>query len=185
MTKASSLGLRLFLEGIEVPVIAAQVHLQPNTPASATIQIVPTDAALSFLPRTLVHLFFLDDKATRTDAEQSNEEELQRPSINRIDVPDAQYKLLFTGEVIGYNFQKTPINRAMILQCMDLSSYWDTCYQWFEDWSVSGNALTDRSYAFVGGGAGLFDNVAGDPKSVIASILRSSPKNPEFGKTQG
>jgi len=184
MSKATSLGLRLFLEGIEVPCIAAQVHLQPNTPATATVQIVPTNAALSFLPRTLVHLFYLDDQATSTDAEKKKTT-IQRPSINRIDVPDERYKLLFTGEVIGYNFQKTPINRAMILQCMDLSSYWDTCYQWFEDWSVSGNALTDRSYAFVGGGVGLFDNVAGDPKSVIADILKSAPKNPAYRKTRG
>jgi hypothetical protein len=186
MTRASPLGLRLFLEGVEVPVIAAQVHLQPNTPATATIQIVPTDAALALLPRTLVHLFYLDDQTPTNDSEvKAKYEKIQRPAVNRFDAPDEQYKILFTGEVIGYNFQKTPINRAMILQCMDLSSYWDTCYQWFADWSVSGNAMTDRSYAFVGGGAGLFDNVAGDPKSVIADILRSAPKNPSYRKTRG
>lgn len=186
MTRASPLGLRLFLEGIEVPVISAQVQMQPNSPASASIQIVPTNAGLSLLPRTLVHLFYLDDKAPRTDAEESvDEETIDRPTLNRIEAPDKQYKLMFCGEVIGFNFQKTPISRALVLQCMDLSSYWDTCYQWFADWSVGGNALTDRVHSFVGAGTGLFDNVAGDPKSVIASVLRSKPKNPAYRKTSG
>jgi hypothetical protein len=43
--KASPLGLRLFLEGIEVPVISAQVNISPDRPAMADIQIIPSNKA--------------------------------------------------------------------------------------------------------------------------------------------
>ena len=51
------LGLRLFLEGIEVPVISAQIQIVADAPAAASIQIIATNASLDFLPRTMVHLF--------------------------------------------------------------------------------------------------------------------------------
>src|SRR4051812_47516441 len=54
------LRLRLFLEGIEVPIIAANVRSAPNSPTACSIQIPPLAEATRFLPRTLVHLFFLD-----------------------------------------------------------------------------------------------------------------------------
>jgi hypothetical protein len=54
------LKLRLFLEGVEVPVISASVQVTPNAPAACSIQIPPLPTGLKFLPRTLVHLFFYD-----------------------------------------------------------------------------------------------------------------------------
>lgn len=157
--RAVPLGLRLFMEGVEVPVISAVVNIQPSTPATASVQIVPTDAALNFLPRTLVHLFYLDDHITDDDAlaaKQSaafaraeSQGDFGPPpaptaaDLSRINASDHNYKLLFCGEVIGYTFAKTPQSRQMVLQCMDLSSYWDTCYQWFADYSVHGSGFTD------------------------------------------
>lgn len=94
MTHAHRLKLRCFLEGIEVPVIAATLAIQPNAPAQFQVQIPATDKAFEFLPRTLIHLFFFDywegpsDLASITleqdeqveDAEdaQDTEEETQR-----------------------------------------------------------------------------------------------------------
>jgi hypothetical protein len=54
------LHLRLFLEGVEVPVISAQIQSQKNSPAAASIQIVANDYALDLRPRTLVHLSRLE-----------------------------------------------------------------------------------------------------------------------------
>jgi hypothetical protein len=76
-TKVAPLGLRLFLEGVEVPVIAANVTVQPNMPATAAIQIIPTDMGLYFLPRTLVHLFYLDSYLT------DDEMELARKTVDK------------------------------------------------------------------------------------------------------
>ena len=55
---AKRLKLRLFLEGIEVPVIAARVESAPNSPGVCSIQVPPVAAGTELLPRTLVHLFF-------------------------------------------------------------------------------------------------------------------------------
>src|SRR3972149_2133230 len=58
--KAQLLRLRLFLEGIEVPIISIQLQAMPNAPLLAAIQIPPLAEGSRLLPRTLVHVFFLD-----------------------------------------------------------------------------------------------------------------------------
>ena len=185
-TQVAPLGLRLFLEGVETPVISAQTNIQPGTPASAAIQIVPADSALLLLPRTLVHLFYLDNEfvstssTTRTDTFGRN-----RDDQNRFRVADEQYKLLFAGEVIGYNYNKTPTSRSFVLNCLDLSSYWDTCYQWFADYSVGGDGFTDKHHNFVGAGQFVFDNVAAGTRWVIGNILNSKPDNPRYKELGG
>ena len=186
-THAAPLGLRLFLEGVEVPCIAAQVSIQPSNPSSATIQIIPTDSSLLFLPRTLVHLFFLDDELTAADRsrlDKAGDYEVDH-GVDRFDVEDDRYRLLFCGEIIGYNYSKDPSSRSMVIQCLDLSSYWDTCYQWFADYSVGGSGLTDKTHNIVGAGRGLFDNIASGTKWVIGNILNSPPENPAYRDAKG
>jgi hypothetical protein len=192
-TQVAPLGLRLFMEGVEVPVISAQVVVQPGQPSAAAIQIVPADSALMFLPRTLVHLFFLDSElsvvdqtlADRVLAEQALFPTTPRTKIDRFDVEDDRYRLLFSGEVIGYNYSKTPSSRCLVLQCLDLSSYWDTCYQWFADYSVTGDGLTDRTHNFVAAGEMLFNNIAAGTRWTIGDILQSAPASPRYKNTKG
>lgn len=194
-TKVSPLGLRLFLEGIEVPVISASVTVQPDMPATAAIQIIPTDMGLHFLPRTLVHLFFLDTYLTDEEREEARKVgdktaqkrasvTVEQSEMDRYDTEDFAYKLLFTGEVIGFNYKKTPTGRQLVLQCMDLSSYWDTCYQFFSDYSAGGNGLTDKYHQFVGAGSGIFDNLGGH-NWVISKLINSPPRSPEYQKCEG
>lgn len=182
---ARPLGLRLFLEGVEVPVISSQVSISPGAPAAAAIQVVPTDHVLNLLPRTLVHLFFLDRLSqadTRVPEVPDNE---PRAAAQFQTAEDASYKLLFAGELIGLQMQKETGQRCTILQCMDLSLYWDTCYQWFADYSVGGDGLTDREHHFLGAGEGLFDNVTGGTQQVIASLLTRQPQNPDYQHMTG
>jgi len=196
--RAGPLGLRLFLEGVEVPVVSAQVSMSPSQPAVASIQVVATDAALELKPRTLVHLFYLDADISAEDAQRTIRQrtlltEFQdtprgdqgKQTLNRLDVSEHSYKLLFTGEIIGLSFQKTPMSRSLVFQCMDLSSYWDICYQWFADWSVQGTALTDKSHMFVGAGSGLFDNIASGTRWVISNILLTKPRNVQYRDCKG
>lgn len=189
-TKVTPLGIRLFLEGMEVPVISAQVNVVPDQPATAAIQIVPSDMAMHLLPRTLVHLFYLDDEQlpyppSNPRVQQDGGQDQAENNTNRFDAPDEQYKLMFCGEVIGYNYSKTPSSRQLVLQCMDLSSYWNTCYQWFADYSVGGNGLTDRSHSFLGAGASMFNSVAGGHQWVIGRILNTKPNHPEYQDAKG
>jgi hypothetical protein len=183
--RAGPLGLRLFLEGVEVPVISAQVSSQASNPAAATIQIVPLDSALNLLPRTCVHLFYIDDlsKKDRTLAEENARKGID--DQNRIVAHDPAYKVLFIGEVIGYNYSKAPDSRQLVLQCMDLSSYWDTCYQWFADYSAQGDGLTDKAHVFIQAGEGKFDNIASGHDWVISRLLSSPPLSPEYSMSKG
>lgn len=185
-TKAAPLGLRLFLEGIEVPIISAQVNIMPDRPATAAVQVIPTDMAMNLLPRTLVHVFFLDpDEVLNPYAKPRVSDIGQENNQNRFEASDNQYKLLFCGEVIGFNYGKSSDARQLVLQCMDLSSYWDTCYQWFADYSVGGGGLTDRSHQFVGAGASMFNSVAGGHQWVIGRIINSKPKSKSYQNTSG
>lgn len=192
--RAAPLGLRLFLEGVEVPVISASVVVQPDTPASASIQIIPTDMALNFLPRTLVHLFYLDGylsqdelvaaKSILSPETQARPSNISESGLNRFEASDFAYKLLFSGEVIGLNFQKNPNGRQLVLQCLDLSSYWDTCYQFFSDYSTNGSGLTDKHHNFVGAGEGLFDNFGGT-QWVTSRLINTKPRSPQYQDTEG
>lgn len=195
-TRAEPLGLRLFLEGIEVPVIAVNVDVQPDGPASASVQIIPTDMGLALLPRTLVHVFYLDPEITEEERLEAMNL-LQAMAGDDADIStwesegtlgvggsDFAYKILFAGEVIGYSYSKNASQRQLVLQCLDLSSYWDSCYQYFADYSYSGNALTDKQHHFVAAGEGIFDNFGGH-KWVISELLNSKPRTPEYQKAEG
>src|SRR5271154_5188511 len=113
------LRLRLFLEGVEVPCIAANVQTAPNSPAMCSIQIPPLAEATRFLPRTLVHLYFLDFydgqsplvsnrgssiSQTKKNDPSAYNQSLRQHQQNDTDttqlVQQEQYKLLFGGEVV-------------------------------------------------------------------------------------
>jgi len=194
--KTAPLALRLFMEGVEVPVISAQISIAPGQPAVASVQVIPTDAGLNLLPRTLVHLFVLEDivnqkiaakfrGAPSTQATPGLGGAPAQQQRNRLGFQDRAYILVFCGEVIGLAYSKNPTARSLVLQCMDLSSYWDTCYQWFADYSVTGNALTDKIHAFVGSKEGLFDNITKGHKWVVGQLLNSKPRSPAYANTQG
>jgi len=91
---------------------------------------------------------------------------------------DRRWKLFFCGEVIGYQFEKSSMSRSIILQCLDPSVYWDTCYQY----KVNTASLTgDGQAAFVGAGTTLFDEFFESSTSILVGILnRNSRTRPEL-----
>ena len=128
--RAKELKLRGFIEGIEVPIIAANITVAPNAPAAGSVQIIATDNAHKIKPRSVVHLFFKDlyEGAGDTIAvggENINTEEfVEKQAI----IEGETYRLLFCGEIMGYQFDKASDSRNMTLQCADFSVYWDTCW---------------------------------------------------------
>lgn len=110
MTAGKPLNARLFLEGMEVPLIGATCTHTVDMAAISYIDIVPHRTINNIKARTLVHLFVRD---------LNNEKE------------GFPYVLAFEGEVFGFNFGKTPTSRMMTLSCIDLSSYWDNVISYF------------------------------------------------------
>lgn len=183
--------LRLFLEGVEVPVIGAQVQVNPNSPAVASIQIPPLPEGMRFLPRTLVHLFFLDFYEVQspfpvtttavnsaTNQSPTAHENMQGAGVGPVgsghtgDSPDlrnAGYKLLFGGEVAGFQWTKSQNSRALVLQCQDWSNYWDYAQQW-NNTDLFGPGI---KALFSGGGTSVFTDFLSDEGSAIIQLIQS------------
>jgi hypothetical protein len=179
MSVGQQLRLRLFLEGIEVPVIGASIQSSVNSPASASIQVIPTDRILEIKPRTMVHLFHWDTNQDLADPPGSMEGDTSDPTRQL-----RGYKLSFTGEVVGLVMMKVPNGRQAVLQCADFSTYWDTTYQIFISYSPNGNFLTDSSAMWSGGNA-MFDNILSSHSGVMSSYLRRRPKTDGLQDVKG
>lgn len=155
--KGKPLRLRLFLEGIEVPVIAAVCSGGKGMPASASIQIVPTDAVSGFLPRTLVHLFYREDR-------------------------DQTYHLLFAGEVIGFDLVRSDMQKNAVLKCLDFSSYWDAAKMYFlSEYSdttakETGYGINTKKIVFSGATKYVYDETGASPATTIIKMLTDKSK---------
>ena len=145
--------LRLFMEGVEVPVIGATVNAAIGAGASANIQVVPTDRAMELKPRTLVHLFYLDEGTKASTGGRVREEDWGTSTIGN------EYRLLFCGEIVSLGVSKQPGSRSVTFQCLDTSSYWDTTYQYMINLS-STDKFVERPAAFLGASDNLFDNLS-------------------------
>jgi hypothetical protein len=172
------LHLRLFLEGIEVPVIAASVSVAINAPASASIQVIPLDSVMKLHARTMVHLFYIDSKAVEYEGDEENTKGVY---ISR---KLSEYKLLFAGEMIAYQFQQTPASRAVVLQCLDFSSYWDTAHATALEYGPGGNAFTHTSYV-QNSTTALFDDIINQHANRIVSWLNDRPNTPGLNTVSG
>lgn len=173
--RAKRLNIRLFLEGVEVPVISANVTCGTNEPATAAIQIVPTDDVHNLLPRTLVHLFFYDlypDTGGMDAANKSMDSGLSTLSPEEKDAIGNNYRLLFMGEVLGYTFQKVSGNRSVVLQCSDFSSYWDAAKQYFHTGGT--NSSGSKGAAFMGtSSVGFEEDDKTSPTKALMRILNT------------
>lgn len=104
------LAAKLFLEGMEVPLIGATITHSVNQAAIGYIDVVPHESINNIKPRTHVLL-----------------------SIRDFNRPDLNYPWIdmFEGEVFGLSFGKTADSRTMTLSCIDRSGYWDNALIYF------------------------------------------------------
>ena len=177
MPVGKPLHLRLFIEGEESPVISAQINVNINGPATASIQIVPLDQALQFLPRSMVHLFYLDTFLS-PQAKGIPSVPTQQQAANPDPTVIGEYKLLYSGEIIGFSFIQTPQSRALVLQCLDFSSYWDSLHVTALTFGPQGNAF-DQAGSLYGGKIGTFTDIPGDSAAEhIVNWIRQTPESP-------
>ncbi len=194
------LHLRLFLEGVETPVISVSIQSQKNAAAVCSIQIPSNDYALDFRPRTLVHLFQYDlyngmppaemvsvgGPGIRVEDRDSGldpdiEGDLFPPERfessdeqTQQDLENENYKLIFGGEIVGFSVSKTPTNRSITLQCVDWSSYWDIAYQY----QVSGMSLGGPGIrgGFSGAATTVFNDFLSGSADVVTALIDTPPR---------
>lgn len=168
---ASRLKIRVLIEGVEVPVIAVQVNSAPNSPMAASIQVPPLAEGLKVLPRSLVHVFFDDFSGPHVSSEFINQEARRPNEPTDQMVQDegtmAGYRLMFVGEVVGVQWTKRATNRSLVLHCLDLSSYWDTAYQWMNT-DIFGPGF---KAVFSGGGTDMFTDFLASAGEIVTAQL--------------
>lgn len=189
---AKLIRIRLFLEGVEVPVIAAQIQCAPNSPMVATIQIPALAEATRLYPRTTVHLFFLDMYATptaiqgdrrqlETSTSPTNAEKAKTQDQGEgADADNTRWKMLYGGELVGFSWTKNASNRSVILQCEDWSNYWDYAMQ-SDNTDIFGPGL---KAVFSGASTNLFTDFLSSKGTVLTQILVSGKCN-TFPKLKG
>jgi len=141
------LGVRLFLEGVEVDVTSVKVSCGVNVSGTATLTIPAVDEVHKILPRTLVHVFYFDSRYELGTQHGLNDRDERAYGSQKRPTPDQQaaaqeagesvlltdkndwrnWKLLFVGEVMGYSFKKVGSRREILLGCRDHTSYWANC----------------------------------------------------------
>jgi hypothetical protein len=152
---ARKMDIRCFLEGVEVPCVSAAMQINYDAPATCSVQCIPTPSCTRLKPRTSLHVFYRD---------------LSKPNQN------SDYKLYFMGEIVSYQWAKTPTSLSIVYQALDDSSYWDTAYQYFTDYGRGSDWLYRSKSKFMGTGLGLFDSIFREHASVIGGLLRTSSK---------
>jgi hypothetical protein len=133
---AQRLNLRLFIDGVEVPVIGCKATFSEGRAASAEVQVVATDQIYEIEPRSFVTLFFYDNfdfvpKAGKSDFETGATTTIGSKDLRR-------WKLLFAGELVGISFAKRGSSRQATLVCMDHTNYWDFIKQHYINFRNAG-----------------------------------------------
>lgn len=179
---AKRLNLRLFLEGVEVPVVSAQVQGGDGQPASAVIQVIATDDIHNLKPCTLVHLMFLDlypDEDVTNALLAADSVGYAGLSGDAAEALTNGYRLLFAGEYIRYSLQRSPSGRSVALQCLDFSIYWDRAKQYYMSGGTeegSPQSKLAKAAAFMGAGAvstGFVNEDSGSATESLVSLLTS------------
>ena len=168
---ASRLSIRAFIEGVEVPVIAVQVNSAPNSAMAASLQVPPLSEGLKILPRSLVHVFFDDFAGPHINSEfinqQANRPENATTQMIQDEGTMAGYRLLYVGEVVGVQWSKRATTRSLVLHLLDLSSYWDTAYQWMNT-DIFGPGY---KAVFSGGGTDMFTDFLASASEIVTGQL--------------
>ncbi len=190
--------LRLFLEGVEVPIVSAHVQAQKNAPAVCSIQLPANDYAMDLRPRTRVWVFNYDPyhgappesqvsvggpgvrvETVGVDPDASGfypPERLASTADQTLtDLENENYKHMFSGEMIGITYMKTPTSRCVVLQCVDWSNYWDIAYQYqVGGFSLGGGGIRA---AFTGASTTVFNDFLEGSGDIITKLMETAPRS--------
>lgn len=146
MPTTKKLGLRLFIEGIEIPIVSINTSATKMRAAQAHIVIPASDKVHNLLPRSVVHVFYYDaSRAPRNASGESmagdGELDGSRPDLKSDPTNPYRWHLMFTGEAMGYSYNKRASARHITLIVADFTNYWDTARIYY-----GSGGITNRSF---------------------------------------
>lgn len=139
----AALEMRLYLEGILVENGLAEAYVSDNegAPATAQLQLVPTNTLKHILSGTWVHLFVTDPWEPSPKGDLSD------------------FKLLFEGVVVGKGFTKEGQGRSFVVNCAGPEIFWAETRQYWLNLASSGGGLVEQVAYQTSLGAGRFGTV--------------------------
>ena len=170
------LHLRLFIEGVEVPVIGAMVTAGENSPATAQVEIVPAGSAMRLLARSKILLFYLDYDAALPEIQTAEREQALSADQAR-GIASRYYRMLFSGELFTVMYTKSGAGaRSLVLQCLDDGNNWDTAYLYMLRYAStegeSAIAGNQSRFLALNDNANQFDDILNQPELVITQIAK-------------
>jgi hypothetical protein len=208
---AQRIRIRLFMEGVELPIISASVDAAPNGPATCAIQIPPLVEGTRLLPRTLVHVFFQDayevsnpyvmDPATA--GKEPEPEPLDPSDIERTSTPSVpENATIITPAPCGDTRPHEWSNRRYKL-CFggELVGFtwtkspmsrslilqcedWSNYWDYAYQWSNTGIFGPGQKAVFSGGATNLFTDFLSSQGSTLTAIILQGKCN-QFPKLKG
>lgn len=161
-----SIDVRVFLEGIEVPVVSFRLEGGVSIPATATIEIPAASEVHELKPRTLVHIFYAETRY----AWQITDREVSKPaSLN----DRRNHSLLFVGEAVAYKFINVGNLRHAVLMCQDFTTYWQHAKLY---WGTGKLSHTTYKRAITAGAVQVFDKSKKvDESDELLNLLMAKP----------
>ena len=178
MSSSKLVGLRLFIEGVEVPIVGVDVSAGIMQPATANITVPATEKLHELKPRSLVHVFYFDNSKT-LGAMRPDLEDFAGAGFTKS--PDNPYTwhLLFTGEYMALRYVKSASSRHAILSCSDFTSYWDLVKMYWGGGSTENVGIgPNRNYQqaiFAGGVVATVGKSKVDTTGKLLKILDTRP----------
>lgn len=99
--QAKAIEVKVYLEGILIPVHRVQIVESLGRTAQASLQVPMNESALDIKPRTTVHVFYKDTKT------------------------EGRWLLVFEGEVSGVSLSKSTDTRMVMLDCVSIANNWE------------------------------------------------------------
>jgi hypothetical protein len=170
-----SIGVRVFLEGIEIDVASVGVQGLLGQSATATIEIPAADAVHRLHPRTLVHVFYHENDHRLVDPTNRGSEALAGAS----DQVRESWRLLFAGEVVKYRYTNAGGSRQAVLVCQDFSSYWSAARLY---WGSNNTSLHSYKQAVAAGATVMYSGKkrVRNTNALINLLLAKPSTNPKL-----
>lgn len=135
---------RMYMEGrlVENGLVSTTVSGGVGGPATASLELVPTNTIKHIMPGTWVHIFTTDPWDLNPAGDLSD------------------FKLLFEGVVITRGFTRQGSGRNFVVQCAGPEIYWTEARQFWMNISSMNGGLVDQLAVQTSGGYGRFGTVS-------------------------
>ena len=157
----SNVGVRVYLEGrlVERGFLSVTASANEGAPATAQINMTPTNSIKHILYGTWVHVFTTDPWDLNPKGDLSD------------------YKLLFEGVVVGRGWTKEGAGRAFQIRCADPSIFWVEAKQYWLNVASAGNGFVEQVAYQTSSGEGLFTTPVGGTYSYVYHNLSQINEN--------